>query len=186
MAIVVQEIVDRVRFLMGDPSQEVISDQQITDIANNCISEIGNEDSDKCEVTYCTLINTLRYLINKERADSSNKSGAVKKRKEKRGETEIEEQYSDSGSAQGYGGWNDMLNEYLADPTLVCAELAREAANNLIIIGGVSQSEYDRVNDDLDKRNGYMQKNSRRYNYSTFNYSGNRNNRFRNYRNTKR
>lgn len=186
MAIDVNAVIDRVLFLMGDPDDCTVPVDIVDQIAQDCIAKIGDEDDNFCEVVYCTLIETLRWLINRERSSSSNQSGAVKKRREKRGNTEIEEQYSDSGSANGYGGWDDMLNDYLTDPTLVCAELASESANNLIIIGGVSQSEYDRVNTDSDKRNGYMQKNSRRYNYSTFNYSGNRNNRFRNGSNKRR
>ena len=176
----INDAVDRILFLIGDPDKCTIDPNIIDNIASEILD--ANPEYTQCQVTYDALIASLRYIINSQRADSTNTSGSVKSRRERRGISEIEVQYSDSGSAAGYGGWDDMLEEYLADPTLVCKDLVSEVGTGFVIIGGVDQAEYDAVVANTNNRNPYQTSVSRRYNFNTFSRTGNRNNNFSRWR----
>jgi hypothetical protein len=165
MAIVVAEVNARVRFLLGGADTTVISDATLNSIIDDCILSIGDADELFCEVVYCSLINTLRYLIREQQMNAGSTSNTTKRR-EKVGKREIELEF-DTGYNTNNSGWQAMLDDYLLNPEYVCAELATSTPTTGIHIGGVSETEYDRVNSDVDSRNAYQLSVRRKYGTST-------------------
>ena len=100
----------------------------------------------ECLVLYNSSVAIYNWLIRKSGADAV--SG---KRREKKGQREIEVQDSDKSSS-----WKNALDTFLKSPWEVfpqCrAELSATACSN-IIIGGVSKSEVNRVKTYSDSLN---------------------------------
>ncbi|AUR84690.1 head completion adaptor [Vibrio phage 1.063.O._10N.261.45.C7] len=164
MALDPQQIADRVRFLLGDPSEEIISEELLLQIVNDCITVIGNEDENYCKVVQCALFEALRYLIRKYQVGDGAASG-VKKRKEKIGQREVEVEYQNIVDVQSASGWQQMYDDYKRNPEWICKELAGTAGKYLVTIGGTSQEEYDRVNGDTDSRNGWEVETKTKYSF---------------------
>ena len=163
MAIDTQQVITRVRFLLGNPSQEVITDEILLSIADECVNEIGSEDDKYCLVVQCTLMESLRYLIRQNQA-SSGVNGNVRKRQEKVGKRTIQVEYGDSSDIVT-DGWQQMHDDYLNNPSWICKELA--SSTTLVIIGGVEQTEYDRVHQDPNARDAYQLNINKKYNRKT-------------------
>lgn len=176
MAFTIADVNSEVRFLLGDLPTSAISDDNLNRFIQRSVDNHSLEDEDFCIVTYESILSTLQWLINKEQATSSTAGGALKKKKEKVGDVEIQVEYSESSSGDPTG-WENLLEKFNTDPTLVCESLAYLAKSDLgyALFGGVSQSEYKRVKDNPDSRNGYdVETEYRKSPYSCF--SNRRNN----------
>lgn len=156
MAFTIADVNEEIRFLLGDLSVSVISDENLNKIIQRSVDNHSLEDEDFCVVTYESLLSTLQWLVNKEQATSSTAGGSISQKKEKVGDVEIQVSYTSSSSGEP-SGWENLIEKFNNDPTLVCESLAYLAKSDLgyALFGGVSQKEYDRVNDNLDSRNGY-------------------------------
>jgi hypothetical protein len=163
MAFTTQDVNDEVRFLLGGLSTSTMDDTTLNKLIDNNISKYSTEDSDFCIVTYKSLLDALRYLIRQEDLQSGSSSSVVKRR-EKNNRREIEVQYSESSSS----GYKTLLDDFLKHPEWVCEDLVdRLVPSGSVHIGGVSESEYDKVNNDKDSRNGYKTSVRKRYDQST-------------------
>lgn len=156
MAFTIADVNEEIRFLLGDLSVSVISDENLNKIIQRSVDRHSLEDEDFCIVTYESILATLQWLINKEQANTSATGGELTKRKEKVGDVEIQLEYSESTSTESTG-WENLLDNFKNDPTIVCESLAYLAKSDLgyALFGGVSQKEYHRVKDNPDSRNGY-------------------------------
>ena len=164
MALDPQHIANRVRFLLGDPPEEVISNELILEIVEDCIAAIGNEDEDYCKVLQCALFETLRYLIRKYQMEI-NTNATVKKRKEKIGQREVEVEYQSIVDQQMIIGWQQMYDDYKRNPDWICKELGESAGKYLVTIGGTRQDSYDKVNSDTNSRNGWDVETKSKYSF---------------------
>jgi hypothetical protein len=154
MAIVVASVNSEVRYLLGGLTTSVMSDELLNFIIQRNIDQYGDADSNLCLVTYESLKEVLRYLINKDAAGSTGTSGgALIKRVEEIGSRRIEVSYSADGSGT-VNGWQSLLDFYTKHPEEVCISLKPTTQSSTVIIGGVSQKEYDRVKNNTDSRNG--------------------------------
>lgn len=151
------EIESYIRFFLGNISTSLISsaDMQIL-IAMN----IGKYGEDLCKITYYSTLDVLRWLIRNEAKGSSGAtgSGEVKKRVEKIGKREVTVEWDVGTSTGESSGWDKVLEDLLADPsTIGCNPIDQSATNNSgsVIIGGVSQKQYDKVATNSDSRNGW-------------------------------
>lgn len=158
MALIVAEINTEIRLLLGSLPTSTLSDDLLNLFIQNNIDEYGDLDENKCVVTYQALLDALRYLDRRSQQESasSGTSGAVNLREEMIGKRKIRVEYSDGSEGGKITTWGDILQDFLDDPSLVCTSLVDPTKKKaLVIIGGVSQKEYDRVNNDTDSRNGY-------------------------------
>ena len=153
-----QEIITKVIFLLGNPPEEVISSAIIDSILQSCKATLGVEASD-CELIYCTLIDSLRYLIRNSQMKSGSLGSEIYRR-EKVGKREVQVQNSPNAISSG---WEDMLMDYQNHPEYVCSELKNDTPAKLIIIGGVSQKEYERVASETDGRSAYFLNVNKKY-----------------------
>ena len=93
-------------------------------------------------------------------------TGNQRKRKEQNGKRTIEVEYGDSSDVVS-DGWQNMYDDYLENPSWVCKELAPSGGTALVLFGGVSEKEYQRVNNDKDSRNAYQLSVQNSYGYKT-------------------
>ncbi len=156
MAFTITDVNEEIRFLLGDLSLSSISDENLNRIIQKSVDRHSLEDEDFCIVTYESLLASLQWLVNKEQATTGSGSGIISKKREKVGDVEVQVEYTSSSSGEP-SGWENLLDKFNNDPTLVCESLAYLAKSDLgyALFGGVSQKEYDRVNDNPDSRNGY-------------------------------
>lgn len=148
-----EEVKERVRFLLGDVSTSVLSEATLDMILDDCINEYGDDDTYLCEITYCTLLESLRYLIRKNQAESG-VLGQQRRRKEVRGKTTIEVEYGDS-TDYVTSGWQEMYTDYINHPEYVCDSLKSDTYVSLVKIGGVRQDEYLNIEGNLNSRSGW-------------------------------
>tara|TARA_R110000851_G_scaffold151683_3_gene293004 strand:+ start:2211 stop:2750 length:540 start_codon:yes stop_codon:yes gene_type:complete len=165
MAVDIQEVNTRVRFLLGGADETVISDIILNGIIQGCIDNIGTEDEFYCEIVYCSLLETLRYLIRHNQMNSGI-TGNQRKRKEQNGKRTIEVEFGDSSDVV-LDGWKAMYEDFLSNPSWVCEELSPKGGINLVLIGGVSEKEYQRVKNDPDSRNAYQTSIQKQYDAKT-------------------
>lgn len=146
-----------VRFLMGGVDEATVSDALLTQILEDCITTYGDDDTFECEITYCTLMNTLKYLIRQSWLnDGSDSLGSVKRKKEKEGNVTYEDEYYTSESGSGGGsGWEKMYQYFLKNPAEVCPslEIERSGAFGLVSIGGTQQDKYVETENNCNNRN---------------------------------
>lgn len=158
MALIVSEINGEIRFLLGSLPTSILSDDILNKIIQRNIDKYGSEDDKACIVTYKSLLDALQYLINESAQGSGSISGgALTERTEQVGKKKITVKYSPDASGAPTG-WEELYEKFLADPTLVCDSLVNpptSSALGSVIIGGVSNKEYDRVKSDPDNRSGY-------------------------------
>ncbi len=155
MATTVELIVD-VRFFLGNLSASAISDADLTTIIDDvCVTYPTND----CDQLYHSTLATLRWLIRAEAGGSSGSagSGAVKKRVEKEGSVSVTEEYDVSATSSTSTGWDKVLENLLASPktigcTITTTTTTTGASGGMVLIGGVSQAQADRVHNNTDTR----------------------------------
>lgn len=156
MSLDIDNIEERVRFLLGNPSEDIISSEVLQGIITNCINSIGDEDENYCEVVQCSLMETLRFLIRQAQIPTSSDGNTLKRRKEKRSNTEIEVEYQTVSSSDLSSGWEAMYEDYQLHPEWICEELAKDSnAKYIVTIGGVRQDESRRVKRDPNSKSAY-------------------------------
>jgi hypothetical protein len=125
-------------------------------IIQRSVDDHSLEDADLCIVTYESLIAVLRYLIRAQAAGGVAGSGAVKSREEEIGRRRIKIQYDVGVSGVTASSWETLLDDFIANPQYVCESLlsAETSGSGNVIIGGVSQKQYNAVITNPDGRNG--------------------------------
>lgn len=156
MALVVSEINTTIRFLLGGLPTTTLSDEILNFIIGQNIARYGDLDENECIVTYQSLLDALQYLI---RSQVTNGGGTttnnIKRRSETIGKRKIEVENFE-GSSGELNSYEDLYADFLDHPEYVCSSLVDPTKQkSLVIIGGVSQKEYDRVKSNPDSRNGW-------------------------------
>lgn len=141
--------------MLGGLSESVMPDVTLNKVIQRNIDKYGDEDENLCIVTYKSLLDTLQYLINAQAAGSAGSSGgAVLSIEEEIGKRRIKKTFSDASNGIDTG-WEGLYAKYVSDPSLVCTSLVPEGGSGLVIIGGTSQSQYDKVANNPDSKNGW-------------------------------
>lgn len=154
----VSELNAFVRFVLGGLSTAVLDDVTLNQIIQNVLD--SGLATTECQEKYYSVKQTLIYLDTKSAAGSAGTgaSGAVSKIVEKVGQRSITREY-DTGTAGTASSWGSVLDDFLADPQsyLLCNPFPSGTTNNSgsVIIGGVSQKQYDKVATNSDSRNGW-------------------------------
>lgn len=154
----VSELNDFVRFVLGGLSTTVLDDATLNQIIQNVLD--SGLATTECQEKYYSVKQTLIYLDTKSAAGSAGTvgSGAVSKRKEQVGKRIVEVTF-DTGTEGTASSWSSVLDDFLADPQsyLLCNPFPSGTTNNSgsVIIGGVSQKQYDKVATNSDSRNGW-------------------------------
>lgn len=152
------EIAQYIRFWLGNLPTSFISDDTILFIIDNV--DQANPSYTGCDLTYYSTIEILRWLSRKQEQGSagSSGSGAIKKRSESAGGVSVTVEYDVGVSSGEASGWGAILEDLLNNPNSIgCAITTSEAdaaSTGNMVIGGVSVSERERVNSDLDSFNG--------------------------------
>ena len=157
MAVVVtQELIDRVRFLAFNPTQEQISDELIGEIIQQWIDIIGDDDKNYCQILLNSLLYVLQYLWNKDIIDHGNQAGGATGRTEKVGEVSVSVSYSKSSTYSS--PWEEIYNKYLnGDLTIPGCSTGGDGDRGVagkVIVGGVDACEIARVNSRPQSVNG--------------------------------
>ena len=138
------EIATYIRWWLCGVSTSVISDQDMIDLITPNITKY---DTSLCKITYYSTIDILNYLIRCQDASkgTSGGDGALTRRREKRGKTEIEVEYGDS-TASSSSGWDKILSGLYDDPSSIgCDPLSDVNDDDKIrapIIGGADINGY--------------------------------------------
>lgn len=139
-----QEIIDRIRLLLGSISEEVIPDTVIETFL--LMEKVRQDYPAKPErlpiVIYNTMISCVRWLIMQEIASGE---ASITERLEKIGDETIQVK---GGST--YKNWKDFLEWLEANPDYVDPSL--NAVSSLVIVGGVREKEFWRVKGDKGSR----------------------------------
>ena len=151
MSLDVTEIATKVRYFMGDPDTDTISDSKLQYICQLVLDDIGDDDDMECEVVYQSLLKSLIYLSNKYQADATT-TGTTSKRKEVKGKRSIEVDY-DTDANTSDNAWSDLYTDYLAHPDWVCSNLVDTQSSGVVLIGGTKQDEYHSVKNNRNNRN---------------------------------
>jgi len=135
------------RFLMGAIEESILPDSVLDGIVESCIHNFEDSIIYRCDVLYCTILATLKYLIRQAWAhDGGSSSKDLVSRKEKVGNVSVEESYSSSSTSNNESGWEKMYEYFLRHPEDVCECLAKTKSGlGLIKIGGTNQEEYDEI-----------------------------------------
>ena len=141
-----QEIIDRVRFLLGDIPSSVLPDATLSYIITTC------DKPTDCEKVYCVSLESLLYLYKKSLTDQAYQVGNVIRQKEEEGDVEIDIEYSTTVQSVGVQSWKQLYDLYVEHPEWVCEELLETSQKNgtWMYIGGVSKKKVDEVNDNSD------------------------------------
>ena len=126
-----------IRIILGDLSTATLPDATIALFLNRWYVEFNypTDTTKEWYVIYNTCCDCLRWLIAKTSATAGS---SATKRREKRGQEEIEITFSEGATlSQGY---QDLLDYIEANPDYIDPSLKRNV--NALVIGGVSQEEY--------------------------------------------
>lgn len=143
-----QEIIDRVRLLLGGVLPSVIPDEVIDTFLQmwKISFNYPNDESKIYLVIYNTLVSSARWLVAK---DISSGESTVTRRREKINQEEIEVEYS----TNSISSWQDFLDYLEANPNYVDPTL--DTVRGLILIGGVRQDAYHAIKHDSNSKDTY-------------------------------
>lgn len=132
-----QEIIDRIRLLLGSIAPEALPDLIIETFLSTWMVtlDIANHPEKMPVVIYNTLVSCVRWLIMQEIASGES---SITERLERVGDETIQVK---GGSS--YKGWQDFLDWLLMNPDFVDPSL--NAVGGLVIIGGTRRDEFCRV-----------------------------------------
>lgn len=151
----VSELNAFVRFVLGGLSTAVLDDTTLNQIIQSVLD--SGLAATECQEKYYSVKQTLIYLDTKSAAGNAG-TGAVSKIVEKVGQRSITKEF-DTGTTGIASSWSSVLDDFLADPQsyLLCNPFPSGSTNNSgsVIIGGVSQKQYDKVATNSDSRNGW-------------------------------
>jgi len=152
MSLDVESIATKIRYYMGDPDTDAVSDSKLQYIVQLVIDKIGDDDDMECEVTYQALLKSLVYMSNNYKAGLAD-IGTTTSRMEKKGSRTIEVEYSDSVDSSDDNPWDIMYQDYLAHPEWICTDLIdTKISQSVVLIGGTEQKEYHRVRRNKNSR----------------------------------
>ena len=153
------EVKRKVRFYLGNVPEATLPEEILDEMVANCIDKYGDDDTKYCEVVYCSVMSSLRYLIHQSWAQTGSENKDISKRVEKQGDREIQVYYDASSSSHvSESGWEKLYEEYKAHPEYICESLVdtlADASAGYVKIGGVRQSEYDAIARNRDSRTGW-------------------------------
>lgn len=138
------EIASYIRFWLGDVSTSTISDDVLLIFVDNNITKYG--DTELCKITYYSTIDTLSWLIRKQKMNdgATGSAGAVTRRREKNGRQEIEVEYQDGETSTG---WENVLSDLKAFPDSIgCnpfSDAEPSATCGMVVIGGADINGYE-------------------------------------------
>lgn len=134
-----------IRVILGGMPTSTAPDEVITLFLNKWSTyyDLSNNADKEWLVIYNATVDTLRWLIAKAGVTAGSNASSIR---EKRGQEEKEIRYSEGASVlQGY---QDLLDYLLKNPDYISPTLS--VGFNALVVGGVSQEEYDRVRSDSD------------------------------------
>lgn len=143
-----------IRFWLGGLDLSVISDETLLFI----IDIILNKDTTYtgCDVIYYSTLEVLRWLARKQEQGLSS-GGELRKKSEKVGDVQVSYEYDTGLVVESATGWKGILEDLLQDPSSIGCPITTVETDtySTVHFGGVSQSEYDKVRDNTDSRNGW-------------------------------
>lgn len=153
------EFIAWLRFWLGDLPVSTISDANLQLLLDSVKEQYPSATD--CQIKYYFAIAVLEWLIRTGAQGSAGTagSGELKSITEKVGDVSTRKDF-DVGTSSGVAtGWDKVLEDLRANPNSVGCTVFTPAtggsAASSVIFGGVSQSEYDKVNNNPDSRNGW-------------------------------
>lgn len=153
------ELITFVRFWIGNLPASEMSDSDMLIIITSVREQYP--DANDCLLKYQIIKNVLMWLIrsNLQATGATGGSGEIKRRTEKRNDSEITVEWdvgTSGGTSASDGGYQEILDMLEEDPTVIgCSPFDTSNKSATVIIGGVSQSQYDKVASNPDARTGF-------------------------------
>jgi len=134
-----------IRIVLGGLPTSTVPDEVIALFLNkwSAYYDLPNNTDKEWLVIYNATVDTLRWLIAKAGTTAGSNAQSIR---EKRGQEEKEVRYSEGSSVMQ--GYQDLLDYLLKNPDYISPTL--NTSFNALIVGGVSNEEYDRVRSDSD------------------------------------
>lgn len=129
---------------------EAITDAVFDTIYDKCVAKVEDSAIYTCDVTYCTLMGIIKYLIRSGWSSGGTvATGALKRRKDTEAGVTIEEEY-DTASTPAESGWDQLYEYYIENPEEICECLRPDKSGlaSMIKIGGVDANEV--ANNEID------------------------------------
>ncbi|CAH9012207.1 putative head completion adaptor [Vibrio phage 424E50-1] len=141
----VQEHIDYARFWLGNITETVITDVDMTFlIAMN----MGKYGTNNCKIAYYSMLDILRWLIREGSKGSAGQAGTgeVSKIKEKVGKREKEVHYATGTSSGTSSGYDKILEDLLSSPTTIgCNPIdvptGDSSSGGSVLIGGTGKDK---------------------------------------------
>lgn len=157
--VTVGEVIDDVRFWLGNLPTTVMSDADMSRIINGVMQTTTHTD---CDVLYYSTLEVLRWLSRQSEQGSAGSagSGSLKKKTEQVGSLKVIEEWDVGTSSSSDAGYDKLLADLLAKPSLIGCPITTTtvtgtAASGSVIIGGVSQAAHDKARNDPDAKTAY-------------------------------
>lgn len=145
----------KVRFLMGGVSTDVLSSATLLLVSEECILKFEDSQIYETDVTYCTLLDVLQYLIRQSWTETgSDVRGSLKSVSEKEGNVAYKDEYESSGQVINKSGWEKLYDYFLINPqeVAVCLAIPRTGTFGLVSIGGTQQDKYIEIENNSNSK----------------------------------
>jgi hypothetical protein len=142
------EVKDSVMFYLDGVLSSDLSETTLNLIIEKCVGKFVDNQTYTCDVIYCSLLESLKYLIRKSYVqDGGDSVGTLTKRREKDGTTEIEVGYSSTSGQSSENGWEKLYEYFLENPSDICECLQPTYSSTfgLVSIGGTRKDVYDAI-----------------------------------------
>ena len=158
-----QEVAEYIRWWLGELPITTLSEDTLLYIIE--IEALNNSISG-CELIYRSTVAVLEYLVRVQAKGQASSGGggsgsAVKSIEEKVGGVTKKTTWDTSSSSSDavVAGWDRVLEDLKDNPDSigcdVFPDITGSSKSSSVIFGGVSQSEYDKVRNNSDSRNGW-------------------------------
>lgn len=149
------EVKDSILFYLEGVDDEQLPPERLDQIIEICISRFTDNQTFTCDVIYCALLESLKYLIRKGWVEEGGDSvGNLKRIREKEGSVEEEVEYQSPSSSIVDNGWEKLYNYFLENPSDICDCLKPiyNSTFGLINVGGTQQDKYQEIENGHNNR----------------------------------
>jgi len=150
----VADINSNIRFFLGNADESFITDADLNRIIQETIT--ANPSYSDCDVYYYSLLSCIRFNIRSSQKSSTSSAGGLKRRKQKEGGIEVEEEYHQATESTSSTGLETLLKDLIKNPNqigcvITSLSVAAGKPSGNILIGGVSIAEKERVVNNPDR-----------------------------------
>ncbi|UZV41199.1 hypothetical protein vBVpaMR16F_133 [Vibrio phage vB_VpaM_R16F] len=141
-----QIVKDSIYFYLTGITDSELPEATLDTIIEKCIGKFEDSLIYDCDVTYCSLMSTLQYLIRKSWvSDGADSVGPLKRQREREGDIELESEWHITSGDSNENGWEKLYDYFLNNPSEICECLEVDRGNTfgLVSVGGTQKDKYE-------------------------------------------